>query len=263
MLRCTNLRATYANQAQPVLHGIDFSAKAGEFIAILGPNGSGKSTFLQALSGVMSGGCMCSGDILLHNMPLVDYGAKARAQRVAVVPQRLDGVPSMSVEHMVLLGRYPYLSWWGSYAAHDYAVVQAVLKEVGASTLRARNVDTLSGGELQRVLLARALAQEAPLLLLDELSAGLDMARMIDIFTVLEQRRKKGACIITVMHDVNLAALYATRLVGIKEGCIVFDGTVENVFTEEYLCSLYESKIHVVRHPEWNVPQACPGKIVI
>ncbi len=258
MLQCNNIQARYAKQGQNILDGVDFSAKAYEFIAIIGQNGSGKSTFLQSISGDLP---IYDGEIFLQNKLLQDFSFKKRAKNVAVVPQRLDNVPSMLVEQMVLLGRYAYLPWWGAYGADDYAVAADVLREVGAYDLRLRSLDTLSGGELQRVLLARALAQCAPLLLLDELSAGLDMARMAEVFTVLEQRRRLGFCIVTVMHDVNLAALYATRLVGLKKGKILFDGPVHDVFTVENLELLYESRVHIVQHPAFHVPQACPHKI--
>ena len=157
---------------------------------------------------------------------------------------------------MALLGRYPHLSWLGCYGGRDYAAVDEALEACGAAALAPRRLAELSGGELQRVLLARALAQESPLLLLDELASGLDMARMAGLFDLLERRRAAGACVLMAVHDCNLAAIYATRLLGLKAGRLVFDGPVDAVFTEEKLSALYDIPIGVLPHPLWGLPQA-------
>lgn len=258
MLTCHTLHAAYASRT--VLHNLSLQAGAGECVALLGPNGSGKTTLLRVLSGVMrpSQGRVCLGEG--PTLPdIASLSPRQRARRVAVVPQRIERLPHMQGRDLVLLGRFPYLSWWGSYSTADHAAADKALALTGAQALAHRFLEELSGGELQRVLLARALAQESPLLLLDELSAGLDLGRMKELFDLLELRRRAGACVITVMHDVNLAALYATRLVGLKAGRILFDGPVAAVFTEQHLSSLYETPIHVFPHPVCPVPQACPG----
>lgn len=258
MIACHNIHVGYG--ARTVLHGLNIHANAGESVALLGPNGSGKTTLLRTLSGVLA---PAQGNIMLgagaEAAPLASLSPRQRARRVAVVPQRVEHLPHISARDMVLLGRYPYLSWWGAYSKADHAAADAALSATGADPLALRFLAELSGGELQRVLLARALAQTTPVLLLDELSAGLDMARMKELFDLLEIRRRAGACVITVMHDVNLAALYATRLVGLQAGRILFDGPVNQVFTEEHLSTLYETPIHVFPHPVCPVPQACPG----
>lgn len=261
MIKCHNLQVKYGQKH--VLHSIDFSAKAKEFIVILGPNGSGKSTLLHALSGVVP---TVQGNIWLCDTALHTLSAQKRARHVAVVPQRLDILPRMTVHDMVLLGRYPHLSWFGMYNSHDHAAVHTALQETNAAALASRYIQELSGGELQRVLLARAFAQESPILLLDELNAGLDMARMVELFDVLDSKRQAGFCVVAVMHDINMAALYATRLIGLKHGQICFDGAVHKVFTQKNLCELYNTKIHIFPHPimdketeegKKRVPQAC------
>ncbi len=255
MIKCENISAGYAEKN--ILKNINFTAHSGEFIAILGPNGSGKSTLLNVLSGVTN---YNSGQIHIMGHDAKSLGTRIRAHHMAVVPQRLNFLPQISVQDMVLLGRYAHLSWLGLYSEHDYMVAEKALQEVGAAHLKLRKVHTLSGGELQGILLARALAQDTSILLLDELSAGLDLAKMIEIFDILERKKNNKACIVTVMHDVNLAGLYATRLIGLKQGQICFDGDIQQVFTEQNLQELYGIKIDVFKHPSQDVLQACPRR---
>lgn len=247
-------RALYAGyRERPVLQDISFTARRGECVALLGPNGSGKTTLLRCLSGVLRVG---AGNIFLQGRPLAALKPRQRARLAAVVPQGGRFPQELTARQMVLLGRYPHLSWLGSYGRRDHQAVDAALAACEAESLAPRRLAELSGGELQRVLLARALAQESPLLLLDELAAGLDMARMVGLFDLLERRRAAGACVLMAVHDCNLAAVYATRLLGLKAGKLVFDGPVDAVFTEEKLSALYDIPVDVLPHPRWGLPQA-------
>ncbi|WP_245170781.1 ABC transporter ATP-binding protein [Desulfovibrio desulfuricans] len=251
VLRIAGVRAGYGGQS--VLHEAGFTLHAGECAALLGPNGSGKTTLLRALSGVLM---PQAGTIEIQGRPLAALKPRERARMVAVVPQRGQLPQGLTARQMVLLGRFAHLSWLGAYGLEDYAAADRALEETGAAPLAHRRLTELSGGELQRVLLARALAQESPLLLLDELAAGLDWARMVDLFNLLERRRAAGACVLMAVHDCNLAALYATRLMGLRDGNLVFDGPVAKVFTEENLGALYNIPICVLPHPRWGLPQA-------
>ncbi|WP_022659431.1 ABC transporter ATP-binding protein [Desulfovibrio desulfuricans] len=251
VLRIAGVRAGYGGQS--VLHEAGFTLHAGECAALLGPNGSGKTTLLRALSGVLM---PQAGTIEIQGRPLAALKPRERARMVAVVPQRGQLPQGLTARQMVLLGRFAHLSWLGAYGREDYAAADRALEETGAAPLAHRRLTELSGGELQRVLLARALAQESPLLLLDELAAGLDWARMVDLFNLLERRRAAGACVFMAVHDCNLAALYATRLMGLRDGNLVFDGPVAKVFTEENLGALYNIPICVLPHPRWGLPQA-------
>ncbi len=251
VLRIAGVRAGYGGQS--VLHEAGFTLHAGECAALLGPNGSGKTTLLRALSGVLM---PQAGTIEIQGRPLAALKPRERARMVAVVPQRGQLPQGLTARQMVLLGRFAHLSWLGAYGQEDYAAADRALEETGAAPLAHRRLTELSGGELQRVLLARALAQESPLLLLDELAAGLDWARMVDLFDLLERRRAAGACVLMAVHDCNLAALYATRLMGLRDGNLVFDGPVAKVFTEENLGALYNIPICVLPHPRWGLPQA-------
>ena len=251
VLRIAGLRAGYGGQS--VLRDAGFTLHAGECAALLGPNGSGKTTLLRTLSGVLT---PQAGAIEILGRPLATLKPRERARMVAVVPQRGQLPQGLTARQMVLLGRFAHLSWLGAYGREDYAAADRALEETGAAPLAQRRLNELSGGELQRVLLARALAQESPLLLLDELAAGLDWARMVDLFNLLERRRAAGACVFMAVHDCNLAALYATRLMGLRDGNLVFDGPVAKVFTEENLGALYNIPICVLPHPRWGLPQA-------
>lgn len=251
VLRIAGVRAGYGGQS--VLRDAGFSLHAGECAALLGPNGSGKTTLLRTLSGVLA---PQAGAIEILGRPLATLKPRERARMVAVVPQRGQLPQGLTARQMVLLGRFAHLSWLGAYGREDYAAADRALEETGAAPLAQRRLTELSGGELQRVLLARALAQESPLLLLDELAAGLDWARMVDLFDLLERRRAAGACVLMAVHDCNLAALYATRLMGLRDGNLVFDGPVANVFIEENLGALYNIPICVLPHPRWGLPQA-------
>ena len=251
VLRIAGVRAGYGGQS--VLHEAGFTLHAGECAALLGPNGSGKTTLLRTLSGVLT---PQAGAIEIQGRPLATLKPRERARMVAVVPQRGQLPQGLTARQMVLLGRFAHLSWLGAYGREDYAAADRALEETGAAPLAQRRLTELSGGELQRVLLARALAQESPLLLLDELAAGLDWARMVDLFDLLERRRAAGVCVLMAVHDCNLAALYATRLMGLRDGNLVFDGPVAKVFTEENLGALYNIPICVLPHPQWGLPQA-------
>lgn len=251
ILRVSGISAGYGEKG--VLSRVEFTLRAGECAALLGPNGSGKTTLLRAISGVLT---PQAGTIELLGRPVAAMQPRERARMVAVVPQRGQVPQGLTARQMVLLGRFAHLGWLGSYSRKDYAVADSALDETGAAPLAQRRLTELSGGELQRVLLARALAQQSPLLLLDELAAGLDWARMVELFDLLERRRAAGACVLMAVHDCNLAALYATRLMGLKGGNLVFDGPVAQVFTQENLGALYNIPINVLPHPLFGQPQA-------
>ena len=251
VLRVAGISAGYGEKA--VLRRVEFTLRAGECAALLGPNGSGKTTLLRAISGVLA---PQAGEIELLGRPLATLSPRQRARMVAVVPQRGQLPQGLTARQMVLLGRFAHLGWLGAYGREDYAAADSALDETGAAPLAHRRLTELSGGELQRVLLARALAQQSPLLLLDELAAGLDWARIVELFDLLERRRAAGACVLMAVHDCNLAALYATRLMGLKGGNLVFDGPVAKVFTEENLGALYNIPISVLPHPQLGLPQA-------
>ncbi|WP_300786230.1 ABC transporter ATP-binding protein [uncultured Desulfovibrio sp.] len=254
MLCCEHVRAGYPGR--DVLHDVSLTVAPGESVALLGHNGSGKTTLLRVLAGQLA---PAAGRVLLEGRGPATLPPRERARRIAVVPQRAEFFASQLVRDMVLLGRYAHLGWWGTYTTHDHAVADQALASAGARELAHRRMGELSGGEVQRVMLARALAQESRLLLLDELAAALDWARVVELFDLLEQRRRAGMAIVMAVHDCSLAAQYATRLVGLKQGRVLFDGPPETVFTEENLGALYDLSLCVFAHPRNGLPQALPA----
>lgn len=255
MIHAESLFAGYGPRT--VLHGIDFDAGQGEHIAILGTNGCGKTTFLHALSGLLK---PRSGRILLFGKNLAEMPPRTRAGQIAVMPQQSLCPPGITVRHAVLLGRYPHLSWLGAFSAKDREIAESAMETTRTAALAGRLLSELSGGELQRVMLARTLAQQTPLILLDEPAAHIDPAYAIELFDLLEQLRRKGLCIVTVMHDCNLAALYATRMMGMKNGKVLFDGPVRTVFSDASLSELYATPVRVLRTEGFPFPVAVPAK---
>ncbi|MDR3044703.1 MAG: ABC transporter ATP-binding protein [Desulfovibrio sp.] len=257
MIELSRVHAGYGDTGD-VLHGISLSVHPGELVGLLGPNGSGKTTLLLVLSGVLAPRC---GTVTLDGAPLHRLRPRERARRIAAVPQRPEHIPDLDALSLVLMGRYPHTTLLRGYGPDDHAAALAALNDTGCAHLAARGARTLSGGELQRVLLARALAQGADTLLLDEATAGLDVARALDILDLLHARHRAGARIVAAVHDLNLAALYCTRLIFLKHGRVVEDGPVERTFTATVLSEVYETPVTVQTHPVTGAPQACymPG----
>ncbi|WP_244963692.1 ABC transporter ATP-binding protein [Oceanidesulfovibrio marinus] len=255
MIRVEKLHCGYGRRA--VLSDIDLEVGRGEMVGLLGPNGSGKTTLLLALSGVLapeSGRVLLDGDDV-HAMP-----AKERARRIAAVPQHIEPSHDLTVREFVLMGRYPHLSFLARYGENDHAAAETAMRETGTMHLAERSAGGLSGGELQRTAIARAFAQcpqEDAVLLLDEAASGLDVAHKLHIHDLLRARHRAGATVVSAIHDLNLAALYCSRLVFLKEGHIVLDGPTAEVFTETHLTEIYGAKLTVFPHPVTGAPQCC------
>nr|WP_281171053.1 ABC transporter ATP-binding protein [Desulfovibrio cuneatus] len=226
----------------------------GEFVGVLGPNGSGKSTLLGCCTGLVPAR---QGTVCLGKTPVHALSARSRAQRVAFMPQRVASLPMLTAFAFARMGRYAHTPFLGGYTSRDNHVVWRSLAAAGAQHLGQRFISHLSGGELQRVLLARALAQEAPLLLLDEVTAGLDPACQVTMMHMLAQRvHQHQLGVVAALHDINLAASYCTRLIFLQKGHIVAQGTVQEVFTQAVLEQVYETPITLITHPATGAPQA-------
>jgi iron complex transport system ATP-binding protein len=236
-----------------VLDKVGFRAEPGVMTGVLGPNGSGKTTLLMALAGLLAPE---SGSIRVFGRDPGRLRPRERALRLGSVPQKREDPEGFMAGEVVLMGRYAHLGFLGVYGPGDHAAARAAMDKTRTLPLAGRELSTLSGGEAQRVRIARALAQEAGALLLDEASQGLDAARKVEVFDVLAGMAAAGKLVLAAIHDLNLAALYCRELVFLKQGRVAARGRVEEVFTREVLGQVYGTHIEVVAHPATGAPQA-------
>ncbi|HSS74138.1 MAG TPA: ABC transporter ATP-binding protein [Gaiellaceae bacterium] len=226
-----------------VVDGVSFSVEHGEWVTLIGPNGAGKSTLLRALAGLVDH----SGTVELDGDPIRRLGRREIARRVAVVPQAPLLPVGMTVREYVLLGRTPYVSYAGREGAHDHAAVEQALARLDLGELVERELGTLSGGERQRAVLARALAQEAPLLLLDEPTTALDAGRQQEALELIDTLRlDAGLTVVAAMHDLTLAGQYAPRMLLLSNGRVVAQGAPSEVLTEALVAEHYGARVRVV-----------------
>jgi iron complex transport system ATP-binding protein len=254
MLGIQSLTVGYG--ARTVLKDISLSVAKGEVMALIGPNGSGKTTLIRAVSGVLD---LRAGQVLVEGKDIKQLSPAQRATRMAVVPQARNLPESFTVYQTVLLGRTPYLSWLGHPGEKDYARLEWALERTDTKILADRLIGELSGGEQQRVLLARALAQDTPILLLDEPTAHLDInhqARLLNL--VQELAREQSLAILMALHDLNLVALYADRVALLVNGSIAALGNPKEVLTPDTLALAYGIHLKVILHPDYGTPLVLP-----
>jgi iron complex transport system ATP-binding protein len=236
-----------------VLQGISLAVAPGEMIGILGPNGSGKSTLLSCLVGEMKAD---TGQVWLRDRLLAEMSVKERARQIATLAQEEVGEIYFTVKGIVEMGRHPYLGRWPWLSERDEQVVAHVMRETDSQHLAGRIFARLSGGEKQRVSLARAMAQEPLLLVLDEPTAYLDLKYQFALLGWVKRWQMEcGLTVIMVLHDLNLAAQYCDRLVVLKEGKVVRQGTPHEVIVEEMVEDVYGMTPILIEHPLLRVPQ--------
>lgn len=242
--------------AKPVLCDVSFCVGRGEYLSIVGPNGAGKTTLLKCLDRIHRGG---AGRISIFGRPLAEYRQRELARLLSYVPQADGRIFAFTVEQFVLMGRYPYLNPLSSIGHDDREAVRRVMRRTGIETFAHRTLDTLSGGERQKVYIAAALAQGAKVLLLDEPTTFLDYHHQAEIRDLLsEVNRQSGVTIVAVTHDVNRAALDSDRIVALSDGSVVFDGTPAQIMRPETLERIYGTPFLLVGHPEGDVPMIAP-----
>ncbi|MDZ4167610.1 MAG: ABC transporter ATP-binding protein [Coriobacteriia bacterium] len=230
---------TFAYRSVPVLDGVDFSVGPGEFLAVLGNNGAGKSTLLRCITRIVR---PHTGAVYLDERDVHALGSSERARNVGYVPQRTEA-SHMTVYDAVLVGRTPHITWDASH--EDHHVVERVLAELGLEGLAMRPIDELSGGELQKTVIARALAQEPRVLLLDEPTSSLDLRNQLDVLaTVKRVTLAQGVAVIAVMHDLNLALRFADRFCFLADGRVHACGGPE-VVTSENVSHVYGVPVSV------------------
>lgn len=253
MLKIQNLSASYGSRK--ILHNISFNVESGEVLALIGPNGAGKSTLIRAASGVIpyTGHVRTNGDDFASLSPI------QRAKYIATVPQAVSMPPAYTVWETVLLGRTPYLGFLGQVSEKDEEIARQSLQRVSALPFADRRIGELSGGEQQRVLLARALCQSTPILLLDEPTAHLDLQYQVSLLELVKElAHKDDLAVLVALHDLNLAAHYADRITLMVAGNIKAMGTPKEVLLPELIAEAYCLPVQVVKHPFLDVPLVLP-----
>ncbi len=234
---------------------MSLEATRGVLTAVVGPNGSGKSTLVRALIGRVP---LARGVIEIDAAPVTTMDRAELARRVAVVTQREELAFPVSVSEYVALGRFPHLGIWHAAAAADRSAVEEAIVEAGVDALRDRRLDALSGGEWQRVRLARALAQGGDALVLDEPTTFLDVGHEMAVFELLHRLARGGRAVLLVSHQLNLVARFADRMVLFHRGMAVADGPPDTVMRGETLEPVYEWPLVVTRDPAVGTPTLVP-----
>ncbi|MCP4142890.1 MAG: ABC transporter ATP-binding protein [Chloroflexi bacterium] len=234
-------------QNRTVIDSFDIDIPPGSIVGLIGPNGSGKTTILRALAGLLK---PKSGEVHLDQKDLSEFSKQKRARLLGWVPQREAFAWSLSVEDIVTLGRAPHRGWLLPYSERDREVVNDALTRTELHPLAQRTVDKLSGGEFQRVLIARALAQEPKVLLLDEPTANLDIHHQIQVMDLVQElvKKEKMTAIIAI-HDLNLAARYCERLILIDNGKARSKGSPQQVLSAENLAAVFNVEADLYRDP--------------
>jgi iron complex transport system ATP-binding protein len=251
---------SHAFGGRPVLDRVTFKITAGDFFVIIGPNGSGKTTLMKRICSIFGTG---PGRIAIFGRDLRSYSPRALARTIAYVPQRLEvGLP-FTVQETVLLGRSPHQNVLGLSRAADLDAARRAMATTGVEHLAGRKFDQLSGGEQQRVSIARALCQEPDIILLDEPTASLDLSHQLRLMDLMETlKQEKALTVVMISHDVNLAAMYADQLLLLSNGKLAELGPPEDVLTPRNLEEAYGCRLMVDQSPFGGSPRVTlvPGK---
>lgn len=256
ILEARDVAVRYPGAPARALDGVSLRVEPGRLIAVAGPNGGGKTTLVRALLGHLA---LEAGDALLDGRPVREWKPGAVARGVGVVSQREEIVFPLSVRQTVLLGRYPHLGPMAAEGPGDLAAVAQALRRCDMEALAQRRVDTLSGGEWQRVRVARALAQEPRILVFDEPTASLDVRHEMELFELIRTLVADGLAGLVITHQLNLAARFADRIVLLAGGRLAADGTPDEVFRPDVLARVFEWPVTVTHLPDGS-PHAVPER---
>ena len=235
------------------VEGVKFGAE--HMVCMVGPNGSGKSTFLRILAGILS---PQRGRVLLAGRDIADLSRVDVARRVGYLPQESPALFDLSIRDVVMLGRYAHGSGWGGGMREDAAAVLAAMESVDIVHLQQRRLSQVSGGERRRALLASVLAQAPEILLLDEPTNALDIHHAVELMRLLAGFRPPAPAVIMVTHDINLASLFADRLLLLDRGRVVVDGGAEAVLTSDNMRNVYGTGFVLEQHPQTQTPMVIP-----
>lgn len=242
-----------------VLQNISLTLEKGSILGILGPNGSGKTTLLKLMSGTLK---PSSGKVLFKERSITAYSRKELARQIACLEQENTPHLPFTVQEIVEMGRYPWLKPLEELSETDLEIINSALACFNLLPKKNQRIDTLSGGERQLVSLARAMAQQPQMLILDEPTTYLDIGHQNMVMNyLLKWNIKHGITIIMVIHDLNLAGQFCQKLMLLNKGRIVAKGTPREVLQEKILIDTYNTAITIVKHPETGVPQFLPGKL--
>ena len=255
MIAFDRVTVRYRGVAQPAVDGVSLRAAAGAMTAVVGPTGSGKSTLVRALLGLVP---LAGGSVSVAGQDVRSIAPRARARLVAVVPQREEPAFPLTVREFAALGRHAHVSPWSGESAQDEAAVDRALARAGAEALAEREIGELSGGEWQRVRIARALAQEARAIVLDEPTTFLDIGHEMAVFELLDALARDGMAVLLVSHQLNLVARFASSLVLLHRGHVVAHGPPASVMDGPTLEQVYEWPLVVTRDPAVGSPSLVP-----
>lgn len=242
MLSIENLTVGY--KRHPVLHNLNLSLTGGGFIALLGANGCGKSTLLHTLAGLLA---PQAGRVWLNGCELAELSSKQIARQLALLPQLTEAPSGLTARELVMQGRFPWQSWWRQWSDEDQQAFDQAVAATGIEPWLDYPLEQLSGGQRQSCWIAMTLAQDTPLLLLDEPATYLDIAHQVELMRLLASLREQGKTIIAVLHDLNQAAAWADQLVMLKDGRIHAQGPVRQVFTPANLAAVFDLHTRIIQ----------------
>ena len=255
MIELQNISFSY-DEGRPVLSNVSLNVRRGEFVGILGPNGSGKTTLLKIISGTLKSD---SGQITVNGSRIETIGRRELARKIAVVPQENTIPFSFTALEVVLMGRASFLPFFGFETHDDIAIAKKAMELTDIIHYADRSIQELSGGEKQRVIVARALAQQADILLLDEPTTFLDIRHQMDLYRLIKNKNTNyGLTVITVVHDINLASSFCNRIIFLKNGKIVADGTPHEVVRYAKIRDVFETEVYVGINDLTGMPYYVP-----
>lgn len=238
-----------------MIEHVDLAIPDGSLTVIVGPSACGKSTLLRTLARLLT---PTTGNVLLDGKAIHAYPSREVARRLGLLPQSPVAPEGITVADLVSRGRFPHQTLLSRWSREDERIVAESLAATGTTELRDRPFDELSGGQRQRAWVAMALAQRTPLLLLDEPTTFLDIAHQIELLDLLQTLREEGRTIVVVLHEINLAARYASHLIAMRDGQIVAEGPPDQVVTEELMATVFGLSCRVIADPDTHSPVVLP-----
>jgi len=260
-LQTQNLTLNYGEQ--PIIHNLNLDIPLNKITVLVGANGSGKSTLLRSLARLLK---PASGQVLLDEKALHTIPTKEVAKRISILPQGPVAPEGVTVQQLVKQGRYPYQRWYQQWSVEDERLVEQSLAATGLLELKDKPLDSLSGGQRQRAWIAMTLAQETPIILLDEPTTFLDMTHQIELLDFMfELNRNEKRTIVMVLHDLNLACRYADNLVAVHNRTVVYQGAPESIVTTDMVKRIFGMEAIIDRDPLFGTPLCIPkgkGRVI-